>query len=124
MIRKLSSALAGESVLLLGLTATILVALNVPSKWQDVVQAAVPLILALAVRQVVSSPATVAAVAVESAVDTARELHHEAAGQVGEVTQEGLAVAGNAAGNVLKRVGGLVSALVPSDKKQLAEGEV
>lgn len=118
-MRRLSIALAGESVLLLGLTATILTALHIEKEWQDVVQAAIPLLLALAVRQITSSPATVAAAVTEAAVDTARNINRNIAGAAGDVTDEALKVAGKAAGGVLERVGGLVPALIPDKRKVL-----
>lgn len=116
MIRRLSAALAGESVLLLGLTATILIALNVPAKWQDVVQAAIPLLLALAVRQVTSSPATVARAVTDAAIETAQSLTTTSVGKAGEVTSAGLAVAEGVSTAVLNTVGGLVPALVNGRK--------
>lgn len=112
MIRKLSSALAGESVLLLGLTATVLVALNIPAKWQDVVQAAIPLILALAVRQITSSPATVAQAVTDAASQTAQSLTTASVGKAGEVSSAGLAVVEGISTAVLNKLGGLVPALV------------
>lgn len=111
MLRKLSCALANESVLLLGLTATILTALQVEKEWADVVQAAVPLILAIAVRQITSSPATVAAVATEAAVETAAALSDATVGTVGEVTGLGKNVAEKVAGRVVESVGGLVGVI-------------
>jgi hypothetical protein len=116
MIRKLSASLAGESVLLLGLTATVLVALNVPTKWQDVVQAAVPLLLALAVRSVTSSPATVAKAVTEAATQTAQSLTTTSVGKAGEVSSAGLATVEGVTTAVLNTVGGLVPALVNGGK--------
>lgn len=120
MLRKLSCALAGESVLLLGLTATVLVALNIPAKWQDVVQSAIPLLLALAVRSITSSPATVARVATEAAVETAAALTEPVVGPLGEVTDLGREVAENVAGSVLKGVGGLVGVIAEPVTKEAA----
>lgn len=127
-MKRLSAALANESVLLLGLTAAILTALHVEKEWQDVVQAAIPLLLALAVRQITSSPKTVAeavtTAAAHAALDTAEQLNSGTAGTVGVVTAKGHQIVEDivpgVAEKVLTKVGGLVKAIAP-DPREITE---
>lgn len=105
----LLTSLAGESVLLLGLVSAVLAALGVSDAWQKVAAAAVPLVLALLVRQVVVKPATVAAVAEQAAVRTAEQLTDATVGKAGEVT----GAAGNVVTGVVNEVIGGVGGLVP-----------
>lgn len=116
-MRKLACALSNESVLLLGLVATVLTAMNVEKEWADVVQAAVPLVLAMVVRQVTSSPATVAEVAERAAVGTARALTEPIIGAAGLVTEEGQKLAETVARDVVKNVGGLVGVITEPEEK-------
>lgn len=102
---KLVRSLADESVLLLGLISALCVALGVGEATTTVVLAAVPLALALVVRQVASSPSTVVAVAHK----TAELLTTPIVGPIGMVTE-----AGNEVVNmVVSDVGGLVGKLAP-----------
>lgn len=117
MIRKLSTLLANESVLLLGLTAAVLTALNVEKEWQDVAQAAIPLVLAMAVRSIASSPATLAAAVDKAATETAEQLTDATVGSVGNVTQKGQAVIDGVVDSVVQGVGGLVGAIAQPKEK-------
>ena len=81
---------------------------------EKVLTAAVPLVTVVAgfaLRQVVSSPATVATVAVRAATETATELAGETVGAVGQVTDAGVGVVGHVAENVAGAVGGLAGGL-------------
>lgn len=108
-MKSLLTGLAGESVLLLGLASAVCAALGAPEVWTKVVLAAVPLVLALAVRQVVSSPATVAAAVTDAATKTAEQLTTTTVGAVGAVTAAGEGVVTGVVGEVLNSVGGLVA---------------
>ena len=102
-MRALLRGLANESVLLGALVSAVCVALDLPEKWMNVALAAVPLLLAVLVRAVVSSPATVAQVA----VDAVAGVVPATVGAVGQVTQAGAQVAET----VVESVGGLAGAL-------------
>lgn len=111
------TGLANESVLLLALVAATTTALDMEEAWQSVMLAAVPLLLALAVRSVTSSPATVAQVAHTAATATATAIDEVTAGVSGEVTEFGQGIADTVADTVVKSVGGLVSVLAPREKE-------
>lgn len=107
----LFSSLAEESVLLLGLISAICAAVGVPDIWTKVAVAAVPLVLAVLVRQVTTSPKKVAEVATQAALQTAENLTTKTVGAAGEVSDTGLNVATGVVQNVLSTVGGLVGSL-------------
>lgn len=102
---KLLTRLADQSVLLLGLVAALCAALGANEAWTKVATAGVPLLLALLVNQVTSSPTTVT----EVARQTAESLSAPAAGAAGTITQEGEDVVNTVVGGV----GGLVGKLAP-----------
>jgi phenylpyruvate tautomerase PptA (4-oxalocrotonate tautomerase family) len=110
-MKGLLSSLAGESVLILGVASALCAALGAPEVWTKVVLAAIPLVLALAVRQVTSSPATVAAAVTDAATKTAEKLTTTTVGAVGSVTAAGEGVVTGVVGEVLGAVGGLAGAL-------------
>lgn len=105
------TAIANESVALGALVSAICVAIDLPEKWMNVVLAAVPLILGILVRQVTSSPQTVAHAVLESAERTATELGTTTVGAVGTLTERGEAVVSDTAQSVTKGLGGLVGGL-------------
>lgn len=71
-------------------------------------------VLALVIRQVVSSPTTVAAVATDAATRTAAQLTSSTVGGAGKVTAAGADVVSTAASDALDIAGHLVSALAPT----------
>jgi hypothetical protein len=104
-MNNLLRALADESVLVLGLVAALVSAAGASEAWTKVATAAVPLVLAVLVRQVTSAPSTV----VEVARQTAESLSGSSAGTVGTVTAKGEDVIND----VVSGVGGLVGRLAP-----------
>lgn len=112
-MKRILTSLAEESVLLLGLAAAVCTALGIGEAVKGVVLAAVPLLLAVVVRTIVSSPSTVASVAIEAAVKTAEQLTEKTVGAAGELTGAAGNVAAGVAADVLSTVGGLVAAVAP-----------
>lgn len=106
------TALASESVLLLGLVSALCAAVGVPDTWQKVVVAAVPLILAVLVRQTTSSAKTVARVVEQAALETATQLGTTGVGSVGTLTDKGQEVACVAATGVGNTITGLAGSLI------------
>jgi hypothetical protein len=104
-------ALSGESVLLLALVSAVCIAVDLPEVWVGVVLAAVPLVLALLVRQVVASPATVVKAVTDAATGAVKQVTQETAGAVGEVTEGASGVVTGVVEDVVGQVGGLVPAL-------------
>lgn len=111
--------LANESVLLLAVVSAVCVALDLPETWINVVLAIVPLLLALAVRQVTSSPATVVAVATRAATRTAERLADAAVG-AGEVPGR---VVDRTVREVVDGVGGLVGTVTGMRRPPLRRQE-
>ena len=110
-MNSLLTSLSSQSVLLLGLVSALSIALGVDEKWQQVLLAAVPLILALGVRQVTTSPKTLAKVATQAAVETATQLGTTGVGAVGTLTDKGVDTATTAVSDVLDTVGGVAGSL-------------
>lgn len=104
-MNRLLRSLANESVLVLGLVSAVLAAAGAGEAVTAIALAAVPLVLAVLVREVTTSPATV----VEVARRTAESLSGPSAGAVGTVTGKGQQVIND----VVSGVGGLVGKLAP-----------
>lgn len=110
-MKGLLSSLAGEGVLLLGAAGAICAALGASEAITKVVLAIIPLVIALGVRQVTTSPAGVAKAVTEAATKTAAQLTDTTVGAVGAVTAAGEGVVTGVVGEVLNNVGGLVSSV-------------
>lgn len=108
-------ALSNESVLLAGFISSILVATNVPDSVQEVIMAAVPFILAILVRMVVTSPESLLQATTKAATQTASDI--VTAGPLGQITEDGLRASGDAVTSVIQEVGGLVPTLLGVRKK-------
>lgn len=110
-MNSLLTILSSESVLLLGLVSALCAAFGVDEKWQQVALAVIPLVLAIGVRQVTTSPKTLGRVATDAAVETATQLGTTGVGAVGTLTERGTETATTAVSDVLDTVGGLAGSL-------------
>ena len=109
-------ALADESVLVLALVSAVAVALDLPEQWQNVVAAAVPLVLALLVRSITTKPSSVAEAVETAAMRTATILTHDTVGVAGSVSDRGGKIVGGVIDSTLDKVGGLVPSLTGRGK--------
>jgi hypothetical protein len=112
-LKRILASLAEESVLLLGLIAAACTALGVGEAVKGVALAAVPLLLAVLVRSITSSPSTVAGIAIEAAVKTAEQLSEGTVGAAGQLTGDAGNLVAAVAADVLSTVGGLASVVAP-----------
>lgn len=110
-MNSLLTSLSSESVLLLGLVSALCAAFGVDEKWQQVALAIIPFLLAIGVRQVTTSPKSLARVATSAAVETATQLGTTGVGAVGTLTEGGTETAVNAVSDVLDNVGGIAGSL-------------
>lgn len=108
---RLLTSLSSESVLLLGLVSALCAAFGVDERWQQVALAIIPFLLAIGVRQVTTSPETLAKVATQAAVETATQLGSTGVGAVGTLTDKGTDIATTAVSDVLDTVGGVAGSL-------------
>lgn len=103
--------IADEAPLIYALIAAVGAAVGLGEAWQKVIVAGLAVVFGLVVRQVTTSPSTLARAVTDAATQTATQLTTTTVGAAGKVTDVGLNVVGGVASTVIDSVGGLAGAL-------------